>query len=187
MLTAIFLLSAIAALLGGLLLWAEDRWPASDSGDVERINALLPQTQCAQCGYPGCRPYAAALAAGEAPPDRCPPGGEALARRLADLLGVPASSPLPGAPAPPPAVAVIDESACIGCARCLEVCPVDAILGAHRYLHTVIAADCTGCQLCVPACPVDCIRLMPADAEAPRPDLPTLAALPALAAHGRAV
>jgi electron transport complex protein RnfB len=136
---------------------------------TERIDALLPQTQCTRCGYGGCRPYAAALARGEAAINRCPPGGEAGIMALAKLLGRPR---LPLDPqcgtAQDPAVAWIDESACIGCARCLPVCPVDAIIGARRHLHSVIEAECTGCELCVPSCPVDCILMRPrAKGEAP--------------------
>lgn len=128
-----------------------------------RIDALLPQTQCRRCGYDACRPYAQALARGEAALNRCPPGGAALIGELAALLGRP---PLPLDPAcgaeGPPRVAFIDEPACIGCARCLPPCPTDAIIGSRKRMHTVIASDCTGCELCVPACPVDCIRMVPA-------------------------
>ena len=133
-----------------------------DPALVDRLDALLPQTQCARCGYPGCRPYAEALAAGRAGIDQCPPGGAATAAELAALLGV---APRPVAPAfgreAPPRVAVIDESLCIGCAKCLPACPVDAIVGAARFLHTVIAVECSGCELCLPPCPVDCIAMVP--------------------------
>lgn len=127
---------------------------------VERINQLLPQTQCRRCGYPGCRPYAEAIAQGEAEINQCPPGGTAGIRALAKLLD---RQPLPLNPENgefmPPTVAVIDEQACIGCTRCIQACPVDAILGASRQMHTVIADECTGCELCLPPCPVDCIEL----------------------------
>ncbi len=128
---------------------------------AERVDALLPQTQCTRCGYPGCRPYADALAAGAAGPDQCPPGGDATAAALAVLLGQPILpvNPVHGTEAPA-RVAVIDESVCIGCAKCLPACPVDAIVGARRQLHTVIAADCSGCDLCLPPCPVDCITMV---------------------------
>jgi electron transport complex protein RnfB len=128
-----------------------------------RIDALLPQTQCRRCGYEACRPYAEALARGETELNRCPPGGAALIDELAVLLGLPALplDPTCGSEVPP-RVAWIDEPACIGCARCLPPCPTDAILGARKRMHTVIAADCTGCELCVPACPVDCIHMLPA-------------------------
>jgi electron transport complex protein RnfB len=129
---------------------------------ADRIDALLPQTQCRRCGYSGCRPYAEAIAAKEADIDQCPPGGERGIGRLARLLGV---APRPLNPVhgvtTPKAVAVIDESTCIGCAFCLPACPVDAIIGARKHLHTVVAAFCTGCELCIAPCPVDCIAMVP--------------------------
>ncbi|KRE96785.1 electron transporter RnfB [Frateuria sp. Soil773] len=129
---------------------------------ADRIDALLPQTQCEQCGYHGCRPYAEAIAAGEAAINQCPPGGSAGIARLAALLGRPA---LPLDPArgveKPRMLARIVEADCIGCTKCIQACPVDAIVGAAKLMHTVIADDCTGCELCVPACPVDCIVLEP--------------------------
>ncbi|MEW5835231.1 MAG: RnfABCDGE type electron transport complex subunit B [Pseudomonadota bacterium] len=129
---------------------------------AERIDAILPQTQCEQCGFHGCRPYAEAIAAGEAPINRCPPGGAAGIARLADLLGQPV---LPLDPAhgveKPRTLARIVEADCIGCTKCIQACPVDAIVGAAKLMHTVLADDCTGCELCVPACPVDCIVLEP--------------------------
>jgi electron transport complex protein RnfB len=131
----------------------------ADSAQVERIDALLPQTQCGQCGYDACRPYARALADGEADINRCPPGGDAGIQALARELDVPAK-PLDesrGVHHDPPRVAVIDEPACIGCTRCIQACPVDAIVGAAKRMHTVIADECTGCELCLPPCPVDCI------------------------------
>lgn len=138
---------------------------------AERIDALLPQTQCGRCGYPGCLPYAAALAADEAAINRCPPGGAALVTALAALLGRPELPLDPDCgPGQPDAVASIESEACIGCARCLLACPVDAILGAARSLHTIITAECTGCALCLPSCPVDCIVMRPraAGEAAPR-------------------
>ena len=115
---------------------------------ADRIDALLPQTQCTRCGYDGCRPYADAVAANAADIDRCPPGGEAGIANAA-----------PGA-AQPAQVAAIDEAACIGCTKCIQACPVDAIVGASKRMHTVLAATCTGCELCLPPCPVDCITLV---------------------------
>jgi electron transport complex protein RnfB len=134
------------------------------------IDALLPQTQCERCGYGGCLPYAEALARREAPVNQCPPGGQALVDRLAALLAVPLL-PLDARHAGVLAgrVARIDPQACIGCARCLPPCPVDAILGAQRTLHSVIADWCTGCELCLPACPVDCIQMEPRTALQPEP------------------
>ncbi|HTY51510.1 MAG TPA: RnfABCDGE type electron transport complex subunit B [Steroidobacteraceae bacterium] len=130
---------------------------------TDDIDALLPQTQCQRCGFPGCRPYAEAIAAGEAAINQCPPGGAAGIALLAQLTG---REVLPLNPAHGiegrAVVAVIDEQRCIGCAKCLPPCPVDAILGAPRQLHTVLTGLCTGCELCIAPCPVDCISLVPA-------------------------
>ena len=130
---------------------------------VERLDRLLPQTQCGQCGFAGCRPYAEAMASGDAGVDRCPPGGDGGARGLARLLQVP---PQPYDRArglqQPPRVALIVEADCIGCTKCIQACPVDAIVGGAKYMHTVVEPLCTGCDLCVPACPVDCIVMVPA-------------------------
>ena len=138
---------------------------------AQRIDALLPQTQCTKCGYDGCRPYAEAIAADEADINHCPPGGDAGVEKLAALLHR-AAKPLDPANGPyrAPQAAVIDEAACIGCAKCIQACPVDAIVGAAKLMHTVIASWCTGCELCLPPCPVDCIALVPA-AELPAADL----------------
>jgi Na+-translocating ferredoxin:NAD+ oxidoreductase subunit B len=125
---------------------------------ADRIDALLPQTQCRQCGYSGCLPYAEAIAAGHADLNRCPPGGLETLRALSELTGFPVK-PLEGIHKPP-AVARIDEPACIGCTLCIRACPVDAIVGATNVMHTVIAAECSGCELCLPACPVDCIAMV---------------------------
>jgi electron transport complex protein RnfB len=130
---------------------------------VERIDALLPQTQCRRCGYDGCRPYAAALAQGGVAINRCPPGGEHTVAALAALLAVPVLPLDSSRGTPQPLVAArVDETACIGCALCIAACPVDAIVGAAKLMHTVLAERCTGCELCVPPCPVDCIALVPA-------------------------
>ena len=129
---------------------------------ADDIDALLPQTQCTRCGYQGCRPYAEAIARGEADINQCPPGGAATIAALASLLH---REPLPLNPANgvegPPLVALIDEATCIGCAKCLPPCPVDAIVGARKQMHTVVAALCTGCELCIAPCPVDCISMVP--------------------------
>ena len=132
---------------------------------VERIDALLPQTQCTQCGYDGCEPYAKAIALGEAPINRCPPGGQAGVERLAILLQQPAPA-LDTRRGETRArhIARIDPLLCIGCTKCITACPLDAIIGASKRMHTVIEALCSGCDLCVPACPVDCITM---DPEAP--------------------
>ena len=133
-----------------------------------RIDALLPQTQCTRCGYEGCRPYAEAIARGDCGIDRCPPGGDTGIARLAALLGraVVPLDPECGETLPPRR-AVIDEAACIGCTKCIQACPVDAIVGASKRMHTVIAANCTGCDLCLSPCPVDCITLEPVAALPP--------------------
>lgn len=133
---------------------------------IEQINALLPQTQCGKCGFQGCKPYATAIAAGTVDINRCPPGGEEGIQALADLLAV---APKPLDPEcgvyKPRAVARIIEADCIGCAKCLAACPVDAILGAAKQMHTVITLECTGCELCIAPCPVDCIVMQEAPAE----------------------
>lgn len=144
---------------------------------ADRIDALLPQTQCGRCGYAGCRPYADAIACGETGINRCPPGGMAGVRALARITGMPVVplDPACGAEAPA-SVARIDEDACIGCTKCIQACPVDAIVGTGKLMHTVIADLCTGCALCIAPCPVDCIAMVAAPAEPahrrPRPALP---------------
>ena len=155
---AILTLTVLALAAGLGLGFAARRLPANRSELVERVNDLLPQTQCAQCGYPGCRPYAAAIVEDGEAINLCPPGGNETVQRLADLLGRPESPPLATGPAAP-AVAVIDESLCIGCTYCRVACPVDAIVGAHQFMHTVIEQECTGCELCLAPCPVDCIAM----------------------------
>jgi len=129
---------------------------------AQQIDDLLPQTQCTKCGFAGCAPYAQALATDAAEPNQCPPGGQEGVVRLARLLGKPAMplNPENGTERPRPR-AVIDEAVCIGCTLCIQACPVDAIVGAAKSLHTVIAEDCTGCDLCVAPCPVDCITMVP--------------------------
>ena len=130
---------------------------------AEKIDAVLPQTQCTQCGYPSCRRYADAIAAGEADINQCPPGGDAGVRKLAALLGREAKplNPKNGIERPR-RVALIDEARCIGCTLCIQACPVDAIVGASKLMHTVVTELCSGCDLCVPPCPVDCIEMVPA-------------------------
>jgi Na+-translocating ferredoxin:NAD+ oxidoreductase subunit B len=133
---------------------------------ADRIDALLPQTQCTRCGYPACRPYAEAIARGETDISHCPPGGVAGIRALADLLGRP---PKPLDPAngseKPRELALIDEEVCIGCTKCIQACPVDAILGASKMMHTILVQECTGCELCIAPCPVDCISMVAAGAN----------------------
>ena len=167
-------LASLTLIAGLALAWAHARLPANDDGLVDAIDALLPQTQCGQCGHPGCRPYAEALAEG-APMDLCPPGGQETFMALKALLGREDGA----APAEPrPATARIREPECIGCALCLAPCPVDAIVGAPSFMHTVIEDHCTGCELCLPACPVDCIELalteVPPVSKDPRAGRPSL-------------
>ena len=137
---------------------------------VDLLDAALPQTQCTRCGFDGCRPYARALARGETAVNRCPPGGGPVIARLSALLGVP---PLPldasCGTEQAPLVARVVEADCIGCAKCIDACPTDAIVGARRWMHAVIQADCSGCELCIPACPVDCIVMDPAPGLPPAP------------------
>ena len=160
-LIAVATITTLALVSGLLLSIASQRLPANKDSLVEQIDALLPQTQCAQCGYVGCRPYATAIAENEAAINLCPPGGEETVRRLAELLGrdeVPALA----AGSSAGTLAFIDESSCIGCTHCRGACPVDAIVGAHQLMHTIIASECTGCELCIAPCPVDCISMVPA-------------------------
>ncbi len=160
MLIALLVMSALALLLGAVLGFSAIKFRVEGNPLVDKIDAVLPQTQCGQCGYPGCKPYATAIAAGEADINCCPPGGEEGIRKLADLLGVefkPFGADTAGPK--PKSVAFIDESTCIGCTLCIQACPVDAIVGAAKQMHTIVAAECTGCELCVPPCPVDCISM----------------------------
>lgn len=161
MFIAILTLTAMALAIGLTLLWLGRKMAPDEDSLVEQINEILPQTQCGQCGFPGCRPYAQAIADGEADINQCPPGGADGVRKLAALLDV---EPKPVDESfgehKPPMVAVIDESRCIGCTLCIQACPVDAILGAQRQMHTVIEDHCTGCELCVAPCPVDCIDMV---------------------------
>ena len=168
-LAGIAVLGLLTVALGGALGLAAQRVRPAGAKLVDAIDLLLPQTQCERCGHPGCRPYAEAVAAGAAI-NRCPPGGSPTIAALASLLNRPIVALDPDLrPMDPSAVALIDESRCIGCALCLPACPVDAISGAAGLMHTVIARHCTGCELCVPACPVDCIAMV-ADASQPESD-----------------
>ncbi|WP_256930679.1 electron transport complex subunit RsxB [Pseudomonas sp. ABC1] len=143
---------------------------------VERIDALLPQTQCRECGYPGCMPYARAIVEGERI-GKCPPGGQATVHALAALLDVQEVPVESGIAEPPTLLARIREEECIGCTKCIQACPVDAIVGAAKLMHTVIADECTGCNLCVPPCPVDCIDMVEVDFSLSRQTDPTTIAL----------
>lgn len=164
-LLSIVLVLAVLMLIGSLLSYltrpADDAKTDSDTMMIDAVNAVLPQTQCAQCGYPGCRPYATAIIEKHEQINRCPPGGERTIAQLAELLGTPAL-PIDQScgEEKPVQLAIIDEEACIGCTLCIHACPVDAIVGAAKLMHTVIAEQCTGCELCLPPCPVDCIDLV---------------------------
>jgi electron transport complex protein RnfB len=162
MLSALLVMALGAIILGAALGFAAVKFRVEGDPLVEKIDGILPQTQCGQCGFPGCRPYAEAIAKGEADINQCPPGGEEGIRKLADLLGREIKS-LSGEHGveKPKSTAVIDENLCIGCTLCLQACPVDAIVGAAKQMHTVIASQCTGCELCLEPCPVDCIIMMP--------------------------
>ncbi|MBM3360381.1 MAG: electron transport complex subunit RsxB [Betaproteobacteria bacterium] len=162
MITALLVMIFLAILLGLVLGYSAVKFKVDGDPMVARIDAILPQTQCGQCGYPGCKPYATAIAKGEADINQCPPGGDAGAKALAELMGV-EFKPLNQEHGiqKPKSVALIDEATCIGCTLCIQACPVDAILGAAKQMHTVIASECTGCELCLPPCPVDCITLEP--------------------------
>ncbi len=162
LLTTLELLGTLSLLLGLLLGYASVRFKVEGNPVVDQVNAILPQSQCGKCGYPGCRPYAEAVVSGEAEINLCSPGGESTLLALSSLLGRPIpksqlSSPIEDNP---PKVALIDESNCVGCTLCIQVCPVDAIVGAPKWLHTVITQECTGCELCPPVCPVTCIHMV---------------------------
>lgn len=160
-LTAILILLGLAVIFGAALGFAAVRFKVDEDPIVDQIDNILPQTQCGQCGYPGCRPYAEAISNGDAI-NKCPPGGEGTIHGLADLLGrdfIPLDEEHGEEKAK--TVAYIREDECIGCTKCIQACPVDAILGAAKLMHTVISDECTGCDLCVEPCPVDCIDMLP--------------------------
>ena len=171
MVSAVLVMALGALVLGVALGYASIRFKVQGDPLVEKIDAILPQTQCGQCGFPGCKPYAQAIAKGGAEINQCPPGGEEGIRKLADLLGK-EFKPLSEEHGveKPKAVAVIEEDKCIGCTLCIQACPVDAIVGAAKQMHTIVGGLCTGCELCIPPCPVDCISLVPV-ARLPDPDL----------------
>jgi Na+-translocating ferredoxin:NAD+ oxidoreductase subunit B len=160
--SAIITLSVLAIIFGLILGYAANKFKVKEDPVVDKIDKILPQTQCGQCTYAGCRPYAEAMAAGEAEINQCPPGGETTIIALADLLG---KEPLPlnaeNGVIKEKLIAYIREPECIGCTRCIAACPVDCIIGAAKVMHTVYQQECTGCDLCAPACPVDCIDMLP--------------------------
>ncbi len=159
---ALIALVGLSLLFGAILGFAAVRFKVEGNPIVDQIDTILPQTQCGQCGYPGCRPYAQAIVNGDAI-NKCPPGGQTTINALADLLDVeaPALDAEHGIEAEVKKVAFIREAECIGCTKCIQACPMDAILGAAKQMHTVIADECTGCDLCVEPCPVDCIDMIP--------------------------
>jgi len=158
--TAVSIITGIALLAGLLLSLASKRMPPDHDSLVDEVNRLLPQTQCAQCGYPGCKPYARAVIEENVATNLCPPGGQETADKLSSLLGREPLNIAEDVPSPMhQSVARIDEELCIGCTWCRAACPVDAITGAHQFMHTIIAGECTGCELCLPPCPVDCISM----------------------------
>lgn len=161
MISALLVMAGIAVVLGALLGFAAIRFHVEGNPLVDKIDAVLPQTQCGQCGYPGCKPYAEAIANDEADINQCPPGGEEGIQKLADLLGKEFKPFGEDAQPKPKSVAVIDESDCIGCTLCIKACPVDAIVGSTKQMHTIIQDECTGCELCVAPCPVDVISMVP--------------------------
>ena len=159
MIAAVAVMALGAVILGAALGYASIKFKVQGDPLVEKIDGILPQTQCGQCGFPGCRPYAEAIAKGQADINLCPPGGMEGVRRLADLLGREVKAL--DAVEKPKSVAIIDENTCIGCTLCIQACPVDAIVGAAKQMHTIVAALCTGCELCLPPCPVECIAIAP--------------------------
>jgi len=163
-LSALLALGGLSAVFGAILGFAAVKFKVEGDPIVEQIDALLPQTQCGQCGHPGCRPYAQAIADGEAI-NHCPPGGQATINAIANLLDIDAPSldEEHGEASDVKKVAYIREDECIGCTKCIQACPMDAILGAAKQMHTVIADECTGCDLCVEPCPVDCIDMIPVE------------------------
>lgn len=162
--SSLIALGSLSLAFGAVLGFAAVKFKVEGDPLVEQIDELLPQTQCGQCGFPGCRPYAQAIADGD-PINKCPPGGQSTINNLADLLGVeaPTLDAEHGETLDVKRVAYIREDECIGCTKCLQACPVDAILGAAKQMHTVVADECTGCDLCVEPCPVDCIDMLPVE------------------------
>jgi electron transport complex protein RnfB len=161
---AVLVLTLLALVFGLLLGYASRRFAVAEDPIVDKIDELLPQSQCGQCGYPGCRPYAEAVGNNGENINRCAPGGEAVMNKIATLLNVD-PQPIDGdaaAAQPVRMLAVIDENNCIGCTKCIQACPVDAIVGTTRAMHTVVSDLCTGCNLCVDPCPTHCIELLPA-------------------------
>ncbi len=179
MISALLALGVLALVCGIVLGFAAQKYRVEGNPVVDQINAILPQTQCGQCGYPGCKPYAEAIANGDTI-NKCPPGGEEGIKKLADLLGREVMAMDADRVAQPvKRIAFIREEECIGCTKCIQACPVDAIVGAPKLMHTVITSLCTGCDLCVPPCPVDCIDMIAQDSSLqhwqwPKPNAPQI-------------
>lgn len=164
-LTAALFIGLLCAMLGGILLVIARFGKHSEDDRIAQVESLLPQTQCGQCDFPGCRPYAVAIIEQSAPINRCPPGGAETIQKLAALLN--REETALSVEEKPLQVAVIEEAACIGCTKCIPVCPVDAIIGARGQMHTIIPDRCTGCELCLAPCPMDCISLVKRDLSTP--------------------
>lgn len=162
--SALIALGSLSLIFGAVLGFAAIKFKVEGDPLVEQVDALLPQTQCGQCGHPGCRPYAQAIVDGEEI-NKCPPGGQSTINNIANLLDVdaPTLDEEHGEESEVKKVAYIREDECIGCTKCIQACPVDAILGAAKHMHTVIKDECTGCDLCVEPCPVDCIDMLPVE------------------------
>jgi electron transport complex protein RnfB len=183
---ATLVITGLAIIFGLLLGYAALRFKVEGNPIVEELDSALPQTQCGQCTYPGCRPYAEAMSAGEADINQCPPGGESTIQQLADILGLepkPLSAEHAENAAEELMVAKIIEADCIGCTLCIQACPVDAIVGASKQMHTVIESECTGCDLCLPPCPVDCIEMIPAHRGIEKWQWPEPLAIPVVVEH----
>jgi len=161
---SLLIISTVALIFGFIVMWVSKKFKVEGNPIIDQINAILPQTQCGQCDFPGCKPYATAIANGDAAINQCPPGGDEGIKQLAELLDLEVLelNPENGDEKTIDMVVEIVEEDCIGCTKCIQVCPVDAIVGAAKQMHTVILDACTGCDLCIPACPVDCIITIPA-------------------------
>jgi len=177
-LTAVIILLVMGLIFGAILGYSSIKFKVEGNPLVDQIDTLLPQTQCGQCDYPGCKPYAEAIANNNEEINHCVPGGEDTMLQIADLLGI---DPQPLDPEklaqPEDTLVLIREQDCIGCTKCIQACPVDAILGASKQMHTVLTKNCTGCDLCIPVCPTDCIEIIPAKSgihawSHPKPKLP---------------
>jgi electron transport complex protein RnfB len=161
---SLIIIALVSLIFGLVVMWVSKKFKVEGNPIVDEINAILPQTQCGQCNFPGCKPYAQAIASGEAPINQCPPGGEEGIKKLAALLDLEVLelNPDNGDEKVCDMVVEVVEPDCVGCTKCIQVCPVDAIVGAAKQMHVIILDVCTGCDLCIPACPVDCIIPIPA-------------------------